>query len=115
MSRKSPPRPIPLSELPPPPDNFRDQLGPEDGDWASVPLGEHGQRLLMIRQSGQALLFLNRCPHAGHALELISGEIWNANRTKLVCSSHHARFRLEDGKCVSGPCKGDYLRRVSED
>ena len=30
----------------------------------------------------------------------------------VVCSAHGARFRAEDGFCVSGPCAGDSLEAV---
>lgn len=109
----SAPAPIDLADLPDLPENWQDQLGPDPGDWISLPLGPHGHKLLVIRHKGQCLLFLNRCPHAGHALDDASGRIWNKRQTRLVCGSHQAEFRLPDGKCVAGPCKGSYLRSVA--
>jgi nitrite reductase/ring-hydroxylating ferredoxin subunit len=34
-------------------------------------------------------------------------------REMIVCSAHGARFRIEDGVCVSGPCLGDVLEAVA--
>ncbi|MGF1607158.1 MAG: Rieske (2Fe-2S) protein [Rhodothalassiaceae bacterium] len=107
-----PPRPLDLADLPEPPADFLERLGPEEGAWASVPLGEAGQRLLLVRHHGEGLMFLNRCPHAGHFLETATGDVWDRRRRHLQCGSHDARFSLPDGRCISGPCRRAYLRRV---
>lgn len=114
-SKPAPPPPVDLADLPPPPTDYLAGLGAEDGAWASVPLGQTGLRLLLVRYGGRVLQFLNRCPHAGHPLEMATGEIWAANGRQLECGSHSARFSLPDGRCVAGPCKGAFLRRVRDD
>ena len=32
--------------------------------------------------------------------------------TLIHCSTHGAKFRIEDGVCISGPSQGDKLRPV---
>lgn len=111
----TPPKPIALSQLPALGAYDARALDGGERAWLSVPLGQHGLRLLLVRHGDQTLMFLNRCPHAGHPLELATGDIWNRRRDRLMCGSHQAEFRLPDGLCVSGPCRRSYLRRVVDD
>jgi nitrite reductase/ring-hydroxylating ferredoxin subunit len=46
--------------------------------------------------------FENFCPHAGGKMGI------SADGT-LSCKSHGAKFKHEDGLCVSGPCQGERL------
>ena len=39
-------------------------------------------------------------------------DVWDPNKRYLVCNSHGARYRPEDGLCVSGPCEGSHLREL---
>lgn len=75
-----------------------------EGDW---PL-----RALVSRRGETWCAYVNRCPHAGHPLDLIPDRFLAADGSALVCSSHGAQFRLEDGFCVSGPCTGQSLQRI---
>jgi hypothetical protein len=45
-------------------------------------------------------------------LETFPDRFLNEDGTLLVCSTHGARFRVEDGLCVTGPCAGKALKRV---
>lgn len=74
------------------------------GDW---PL-----RGVVVRQRGAVHAYLNRCPHAGHPLNLRPDEFLTPDGALLVCRSHGALFELATGYCVDGPCAGRSLRRV---
>jgi nitrite reductase/ring-hydroxylating ferredoxin subunit len=74
------------------------------GDW---PL-----RGLVTLHAGVVRAYRNRCPHAGHALDLIPNRFLTADGEQIVCSSHAARFRPQDGRCVSGPCIGQSLQPI---
>jgi nitrite reductase/ring-hydroxylating ferredoxin subunit len=56
--------------------------------------------------------YLNRCPHAGHPLDLVPGRFLTADRLLILCSSHGALFEKATGLCVAGPCPGRALTRV---
>jgi nitrite reductase/ring-hydroxylating ferredoxin subunit len=71
------------------------------GDW---PL--HG---LIVRASGQVQAYLNRCPHAGHPLNLRPHDFLTADGTLLLCHSHGALFERQTGLCIAGPCAGQTL------
>jgi nitrite reductase/ring-hydroxylating ferredoxin subunit len=73
-----------------------------DGDW---PLS-----LFVVRRGEAVYGFLNRCPHAGHELNMKPDEFLTRDGELIMCRSHGARFRIEDGLCVLGPCPGAYLQ-----
>ena len=53
--------------------------------------------------------YLNRCPHAGHPLDLRPQHFLTADGTLILCSSHGALFEKPTGYCVAGPCAGRSL------
>ena len=64
-------------------------------------------------QHGQFTAFINRCPHLGTALGLNpEGSFMDAGGTSIVCRTHVALFRPEDGLCTAGPCMGEHLIRI---
>lgn len=66
--------------------------------------------IVVIRRGGVLYMYENRCPHQGTPLETFPDKFLNEDGSLLICSTHGARFRVEDGLCVSGPCKGQSLR-----
>jgi len=56
--------------------------------------------------------YLNRCPHAGHPLDLRPHHFLTADGTLILCSSHGALFEKSSGYCVAGPCAGRALTPV---
>lgn len=55
--------------------------------------------------------WLNICPHQGRRLDYAPGKFLIDNN-RLVCAAHGATFRLGDGQCIAGPCRGSSLREV---
>ena len=53
----------------------------------------------------------NCCPHQGRRLDYAPGRFL-IDKGQLVCAAHGAVFRLEDGLCVGGPCRGEHLARI---
>ena len=53
--------------------------------------------------------YLNRCPHAGHPLDLLPQRFLTADGALIVCGSHGALFEKGTGYCVAGPCAGRSL------
>lgn len=76
--------------------------------------GEGGERfeLLLARGAGGVFGYVNQCPHQFTPLDIWPDRLLSADGRELVCATHGARFRVEDGQCVSGPCVGKALRRV---
>ena len=69
-------------------------------------------RLLVIRVADAVHGYLNRCPHAGHPLDLLPQHFLTADGTLILCSSHGALFEKSTGYCVAGPCAGRSLTPV---
>lgn len=65
-----------------------------------------------VRRGGVLYAYENKCPHQGTPLETFPDKFLNEDGSLLICSTHGARFRVEDGFCISGPCKGARLRRL---
>ena len=74
------------------------------GDW---PL-----RGFLVRRGAAVNAYVNRCPHAGHPLNLQPHEFLTPDRALILCNSHGAIFEMATGYCVIGPCAGARLRRV---
>jgi nitrite reductase/ring-hydroxylating ferredoxin subunit len=74
------------------------------GDW---PL-----RGLVVRVGEQAWGYVNRCPHAGHPLNLGPNRFLTPGRELILCSSHGALFDRQTGFCIAGPCTGQSLQSV---
>ncbi|MBS0379420.1 MAG: Rieske 2Fe-2S domain-containing protein [Proteobacteria bacterium] len=74
------------------------------GDW---PL-----KGFVVRAGAAVHAYVNRCPHAGHPLDLVPGRFLTADGTLLLCASHGALFEKSTGLCLAGPCAGRGLTRV---
>jgi nitrite reductase/ring-hydroxylating ferredoxin subunit len=74
------------------------------GDW---PL-----RGFVVRAGAHLWAYVNRCPHAGHPLNLLPDRFLTPDGTLLLCSSHGALFEKLTGYCVAGPCAGRSLTPV---
>lgn len=68
--------------------------------------------IIVVRQGEAVHGYINSCPHQGTPLETFPDRFLSHDGRQLICSTHGARFRLEDGLCVEGPCKGQRLRPV---
>ena len=76
-----------------------------------APIDGSPESLLLLRRGGDVRGFYNVCPHAGRALNWAPGRFL-VEQGLLICSAHGAAFRVPDGACVSGPCRGQSLREV---
>ncbi|MCC8935753.1 Rieske 2Fe-2S domain-containing protein [Bradyrhizobium sp. Arg62] len=57
--------------------------------------------------------YVNRCPHDSVWLNIGSGEFFSADRSFLRCGRHGARFEIDTGVCIDGPCDGQVLEPVA--
>ena len=67
---------------------------------------------IIVECSGPALqAWLNACPHEGRRLDYAPGKFL-IDKQNLICAAHGATFRLTDGFCISGPCRGESLQSI---
>jgi nitrite reductase/ring-hydroxylating ferredoxin subunit len=83
---------------------------PQDGTNGFLVETERGRfGAMVIRRSGAIRTYVNSCPHVGVPLDLRPGQFLNLERSHIICTTHGALFRIDDGYCVSGPCAGAHL------
>jgi nitrite reductase/ring-hydroxylating ferredoxin subunit len=75
------------------------------GDW---PL-----RGVVVRLGDTVRGYVNRCPHAGHPLNLLPERFLTPDGALLLCASHGALFEKGTGYCIAGPCAGHSLTPVA--
>ena len=68
--------------------------------------------LFLVRQAGRVYGYVNECPHTHTPLDFQPDRFLNRAQSLLLCSTHGALFRIEDGYCVDGPCAGQSLTPV---
>ncbi len=67
----------------------------------------------VIRTGDVVRGYLNTCPHQGTPLDWKPDTFLSHDKALIQCSTHWARFRINDGECVAGPCVGKSLRPVA--
>ena len=68
--------------------------------------------LFAVRRGVRVWVYVNSCPHIGLPLEAQPDRFLDRKRELIVCAAHGARFKVEDGACISGPCIGEALEAV---
>lgn len=68
--------------------------------------------LFVYRRGARIDVWRNACPHLGVPLEWQPDRFLTPDHDYFMCATHGALFRLDDGVCVSGPCRGKLLGRV---
>ncbi|WP_338147250.1 Rieske (2Fe-2S) protein [Neoroseomonas oryzicola] len=68
--------------------------------------------LFAVRRGDRVWVYVNSCPHIGVPLDPVPDRFLDTKKQNIVCSTHGARFRIEDGFCTSGPCYGESLEAV---
>lgn len=88
-----------------------DEIG-EGGAREFAPEPGRFTGLFAVRRGGAVVVYENSCPHLGVPLNWAPDRFLDARRDHIVCGTHGALFRIEDGVCVRGPCAGEALTPV---
>lgn len=75
--------------------------------------GGEVEALFVVRKGGALHAYVNSCPHIGTPLNLMPNRFFDREGKHLLCTTHGALFRPEDGFCVSGPCAGKNLTPIA--
>lgn len=86
-----------------------------DGAARGFLFGQGPARLdLFVYRRGERLhAYRNACAHQGTPLETVPDRFLTADGTRFLCTTHGAQFRIEDGLCLKGPCKGKSLEPLA--
>ena len=69
--------------------------------------------IFLVRRGAVLSAYVNSCPHTGGPLDWVEDQFLDLERRRILCATHGALFRLEDGQCLAGPCKGKGLTPVA--
>lgn len=67
----------------------------------------------VVRFKGEPYAYINQCAHVSVELDWNQGEFFTAQQDFLICSTHGAHYRPDNGFCVMGPCKGKSLKSIN--
>jgi len=73
---------------------------------------EDSREIFVVRVGDGVNAYVNSCPHIGTPLEFQPDRFLTQDGSEILCSTHGARFEIDTGRCVAGPCRGQSLRRV---
>ena len=90
----------------------RDDLVATGAKGVTLGHGSGARDIVIVRDCPSLRAYENRCPHLAMPLEIVPDRFLDETGAHLVCTTHGARFRIGDGYCVSGPCKGELLRAI---
>lgn len=81
-----------------------------------LPPDVHGRprEALVVRGTdGELRCYLNRCQHLPVPLDGGSRDFFDASGEHLLCGTHGALYRVDDGYCFEGPCEGASLEPLA--
>lgn len=73
---------------------------------------EDGEDIFVLRQGATVHGYVNSCPHTASPLDWVENQFMSLDKSRILCATHGAEFRIEDGYCVFGPCQGKSLEPV---
>ncbi|GAA0395609.1 Rieske 2Fe-2S domain-containing protein [Cocleimonas flava] len=79
----------------------------------TVDVKQNSSRIFIIRKGDDVFGYLNVCPHALAPLEWNPDDFLDENKEHIICSMHAAKFTIEEGVCIEGPCIGASLTSVN--
>ena len=76
----------------------------------AVEIGGERVMVVVVRRGDEVFAYVNSCPHRGVPLDFRPGQVLDIDRRHILCATHGALFRMDDGLCLAGPCSGKSLR-----
>lgn len=68
--------------------------------------------IFLVRRGERVFAYVNSCPHTGATLNFQPDQFMSFDYFYIQCSIHGAQFRVHDGYCVYGPCRGFSLQQI---
>ena len=66
----------------------------------------------IVKNNYSYFAYRNSCPHTGAPLDWVEHQFLDADATLIQCAIHDARFIIDTGECVLGPCPGESLEKL---
>ncbi len=75
---------------------------------------DHGYISVMVKRAATDWsAFINECPHQGRRMDYADNAFLETPDQKVVCPAHGATFDPVSGICLSGPCAGQFLKKLA--
>ena len=71
--------------------------------------GDALRSIFVVRAGATVRAYENTCPHTGGPLDWVPDQFLTREKDLILCATHGALFRIEDGHCLAGPCTGEAL------
>lgn len=68
--------------------------------------------LFITKRNNQLFAYRNHCPHTGAPLNWQPDRFMDREGEYIQCSIHGAKFEVETGRCVWGPCASQHLIEI---
>ena len=69
-------------------------------------------RFFVVRIGHAVWGYVNSCPHQGVNLDWNPDRFLTRDKDLIQCATHGARFVIQTGRCIAGPCRGRALAPV---
>lgn len=89
-----------------------DAIGDSGSKGFSLGSGVMRREIFVLRHGGGVWGFENSCPHTGGMLDWVEDQFLSYDKKHILCATHGALFRVRDGYCIHGPCRGEALTSV---
>ncbi len=89
-----------------------DDLENDQSKSFTIKLKRKPTDIFLIKKDNTVFGYINICPHAGAPMEWNPDEFLDENKESIICAMHGAKFSIEEGNCIGGPCNGDGLTKI---
>jgi nitrite reductase/ring-hydroxylating ferredoxin subunit len=66
----------------------------------------------VVKYDYECFAYRNSCPHTGAPLDWVEHQFLDADDSLIQCAVHDARFLIDTGECIAGPCHGKSLQSL---
>ncbi len=66
----------------------------------------------IVKKDYSYFAYRNTCPHTGAPLDWVEHQFLDADGSLIQCAVHDARFFIDTGECVFGPCPRESLEKL---
>ena len=78
----------------------------------SIQLDDQSIEGFVVQKDGQFYAYRNSCPHTGSPLDWVEHQFLDLDQALIQCAVHDARFEIESGLCLAGPCHGNRQQKL---
>jgi nitrite reductase/ring-hydroxylating ferredoxin subunit len=68
--------------------------------------------VLLRTMDDQYFGYVNTCPHQGTWLNIGDGTFFSEDKKHIRCGRHKAKFEIDTGLCIEGPCEGRAIEQI---